>query len=277
VNSPANNPQSTIRNPQSNTPQSPNPESKIQNPKSPVRYFIADCHLDSRADTPRAQNFHELLLRLSDECATRPVELYILGDLFEFWCEYHRQLFEIYEPHLKALEDAWHAGVKIFLINGNRDFAYGDYVLRRFGATVLGDGQAITLNDTRPVWLEHGDLLCTADRRYLLFRRLVRSWPVRLFYWMLPWALAKKLIARVRQRTAADKAAKPPETLAIDLTAARRRLEEHTCKLLLCGHFHRAYAEDLGAGLRVIILPAWCDDPSGMADAGNLQPFSLNG
>ena len=86
------------------------------------------------------------------------MELYILGDLFEFWYEYRKQIFELYAKDLLALENAWQAGVKIFLF-GNRDFAYGRYVNKRFGATVLGDGQQITLHDSRPVWLEHGDLL----------------------------------------------------------------------------------------------------------------------
>src|SRR4051812_20435564 len=102
----------------------------------PLRYFIADLHLDG-TNTERALKFRKFLKRLSAEAARGPVELYIVGDLFEFWYEYRKQLFEIYREDLQALEDAWHAGVKIFLFFGNRDFAYGNYVNRRFGATVL--------------------------------------------------------------------------------------------------------------------------------------------
>ena len=49
----------------------------------PLRYFIADLHLDG-LETERATNFRELLKRLSNEAAQQEVELYIIGDLFDF-------------------------------------------------------------------------------------------------------------------------------------------------------------------------------------------------
>src|SRR5262245_16718306 len=126
------------------------------------RYFIADLHLDGR-DTPQALKFRALLERLAKDCPGGPVELYLLGDVFNFWYEYRSAFFDTYRTDLDALERAWQAGLHIFVISGNRDFGYGSYVQRRFGATVLGDSEAVTLNDSRRVWLEHGDLLCTAD------------------------------------------------------------------------------------------------------------------
>src|SRR5437868_462328 len=97
------------------------------------RYFIADAHLDG-SDSPRALSFRKFLNRISTEAAQQTVELYILGDLFEFWYEYRRALFEIYRNDLEALESAARAGIKIFMLFGNRDFAYGKYVVKRFGA-----------------------------------------------------------------------------------------------------------------------------------------------
>jgi UDP-2,3-diacylglucosamine hydrolase len=229
------------------------------------RFFVADLHLDGQ-ETPRALKFRELLERLAEEAKNAPVELYVLGDLFDFWYEYRAQLFELYRDDLRALTTAWEAGVKIFLLFGNRDFAYGKYVRRRFGATVLGDGEKITLTDARPTWLEHGDLLCTADRRYLRYRTMIRSWPVRMLFRLMPWALARKMIERIRLRAAADKASKRAETMQVDIAAARRRLEEHGCRLLICGHLHKAQNEDLGAGYRLVVLPSWSDSLAGMVD-----------
>ena len=251
----------------------PMPEPHVgQHP--PIRYFISDLHLDGQ-DTERAIAFRKFLAGLSGEMAQRSVELYIIGDLFEFWYEYRKQLFEIYAADLRALDAAWQAGVKIFLFYGNRDFSYGKYVNRRFGATVLGDGQAITLNDHRPVWLEHGDLLCTGDRRYLRFRRIVRSGPVRLLFRLMPWSMASRTIDRVRTKTAADKSRKSTKEVEIDLEAARRRLEYTRCKVLICGHTHRPRTEDLGAGYRLIVLPPWCEKAGGYVDDRTLKPFTL--
>jgi UDP-2,3-diacylglucosamine hydrolase len=243
---------------------------------TPLRFFIADLHLDGTS-TQRALNFREFLSRLATYAQERPVELYIIGDLFEFWYEYRSALFELYRDDLSALEAAWKAGVKIFLFFGNRDFAYGNYATARFGATVLGDGQQITLGDYRPLWMEHGDLLCRSDTRYLRFRKIIRSWPVKCAFFLMPWSFAKGLIENIRKKTNADKAAKPKGVIAIDEAYARQRLEEKKCKILLCGHTHVPQQTDLGAGYRLIVLPPWCDVPAGMVDDGrSFKAFQLD-
>ena len=244
-------------------------------PHPPQRFFIADLHLDGR-DTERALHFRKFLEHLAARAGSGPVNLYILGDLFEFWYEYRAPIFAIYDADLRALENAWQAGVKIFLIFGNRDFAYGRYVNQRFGATVLGDGQQITLADTRRAWLEHGDLLCTADRSYLRFRAVIRSGPVRFLFWLMPWSIARRGIERIRNRATADKRSKPAKMLEIDPAAAERRLAATHSQLLLCGHTHRPQALDLSAGKRLLVLPPWCDTPAGYLDDGrSLRPFTL--
>ncbi len=244
-------------------------------PEAIKRYFIADLHLNGQP-TEHARNFHAFLKALGREAAGMPVELYVLGDLFSFWYEYRRALFEVYAADLAAMEQAARAGVKFFIINGNRDFAYGAYLPKRMGATILGDTHTLTLGDYRPAWLEHGDLLCTGDRRYRLFRSAIRSAPVRVLFWLTPWAVAKRLIGGIRRVTSADKRTKPEYVFAVDLDAARRRLEQSRCRVLLCGHFHQECREDLGAGYQLIVLPPWCEQPSGMLDcAGTFKPFTF--
>jgi UDP-2,3-diacylglucosamine hydrolase len=243
---------------------------------NPLRIFIADLHLDGTA-TQRAKNFHTLLARLSQYAQQQPVELYIIGDLFEFWYEYRSALFELYKQDLDAMEAAWKAGVKIFLFYGNRDFAYGKYVTQRLGATVLGDGEKITLGDYRPLWMEHGDLLCRSDTRYLRFRKFIRSWPVKVVFFLMPWSFARNMIENIRKKTNADKASKPKGVIAIDEPFARQRLEEKGCKILLCGHTHVAQRSDLGAGYQLMVLTPWCDEPAGMLDDGSaFKAFKLD-
>jgi UDP-2,3-diacylglucosamine hydrolase len=236
------------------------------------RYFIADLHLDG-TETARALKFRAFLTRLAGECQRGAVELYIIGDLFEFWYEYRQAIFDVYRADLDALTRAWRAGVKIFLFYGNRDFSYGKKITKLVGATVLGDGEQISLNDTRPVWLEHGDLLCTADRKYLRFRKVIRSRPVKAAFFLMPWAMAKRMIEKIRAKTLADKATKSSKEISIDLEAARARLEKKKCKVLICGHTHKPLSADLGAGFRLIVLPPWCDHAGGYVDDGSLRPF----
>ncbi|MBI3830724.1 MAG: UDP-2,3-diacylglucosamine diphosphatase [Planctomycetes bacterium] len=236
------------------------------------RIFIADLHLDGD-DTPRALAFRAMLARLAEEAPQVPTELYILGDLFDFWEEYHRQVAGLYEKELQALEAANRAGVSIVLLSGNRDFLYGKYVRKRFGARLWGDGGELTLRDARRTWIEHGDLLCRADTRYLRYRKIVRSWPVRVYFWLLPWSSARGMIERLKARTRMDKAKKDKKNFEVDQAFARQRLEAHDCKLLMCGHTHRPLSEDIGPGLRLLVLPAWCDVTAGYRErSGSFIP-----
>ena len=193
------------------------------------RYFVADLHLDGN-DAPQALKFRALLEHLAQASATGPVELYLLGDVFNFWYEYRRAFFETYRADLDvALERAWQAGLKIFVISGNKDFGYGEYARKRFGATVLGDGEAVTPNDSRRVldrtrrFVLHGrqsvpafsEISCAVGRCVLAFgfchgRWRNGSWSAR------------------REKQRAHKHKKPPEMLAIYPDAARKRLEEKT-------------------------------------------------
>jgi UDP-2,3-diacylglucosamine hydrolase len=232
-----------------------------------LRFFLADVHLDGQL-TPRAKVFRALLERAAEEAKRRPVETYFLGDLFEFWDEYHRQALAPYEDDLAALESAHQAGVKIALLSGNRDFLYGRYARKRFGAVLLGDGGMVQLSDTRFVWLEHGDLVCTGDRRYLRYRRWVRSCPARLVYWLLPWSLARILRRRVAAQSQADCEKKDPQEFEPDLDFARKRLESKGCQVLLMGHTHQPQAADLGAGYRLLVAPAFCETLAGYKEFG---------
>ena len=236
----------------------------------PLAVFIADLHLDGSA-TPRALAFRGLLAHLSELAHARPVTLHIIGDLFEFWEEVHPEVAAMYEDDLKALEAAHRVGVKIILFAGNRDFLYGEYVEARLGAHYYPDGVRLDMYGKK-YWLEHGDLLCTTDVRYLNYRKWVRSWPVRFALECTPWCCAKKLIAKLRSQTVKDKENKPKTAFDIDPKAAFERMKLHDTRALLCGHTHRAQETDVGEGRRLLVLPPWCDEPAGyMLDESGLQ------
>ncbi len=248
-------------------------------PPNGRRVFIADLHLDG-SDSPAALTFRALLKGLADNVAETPTHLYILGDLFDFWEEIHPQVAAIYETDLKALEEAHQAGVQIILLDGNRDFDYGKYVKNRFNATLMGDGGHVRLSDQRWMWIEHGDLLCTADKRYLKYRKKVRSGWFRFFYRLLPWSIAQKLKSGISSRSERDKAKKSKREFGIDLDAVKHRMDVKQCQVLMCGHTHKPQATDIGAGLRLLVLPPWCDICSGYRDRnGSLVPvhFDLDG
>lgn len=233
----------------------------------PLRLFLADLHLDGDA-SPHALAFRALLANLASQTKDRVVKLYLLGDLFEFWDEYHPQVIARYEHDLAALEAAHRAGVQLHFADGNRDFLYGRYVEERLAAQLLHDGARVELTPDFAVWVEHGDLICRADVRYLRYRARVRSAPVKTIFRLLPWFIASRLVARISAKSKVDCMRKAQREFEPDLDYAYNRLTANNCQTLVCGHTHRPEVSDLGEGRHLIVLPPWCETQAGYLARG---------
>ena len=121
------------------------------------RIFIGDLHLqESRPDITEG-----FIRFLREECL-RCDELYILGDLFEAWIgdDERADLSERVAWELQRLRRPGK-----YFIRGNRDFLIGKGFCDLAGLTLLPDISEVRLGRSSAVIL-HGDLLCTADRKY---------------------------------------------------------------------------------------------------------------
>src|SRR5680860_404633 len=128
---------------------------------SMVAFFISDLHLsDSQPRTTQA--FFDFL----QQRASQAQELYILGDLFEFWAGDD----DLNNPYNKGIVDALRTlsdtGVKIFWIAGNRDFLVGPEFAQATGLTLLPDPFIACIGNER-ITLTHGDAQCTDDTAYM--------------------------------------------------------------------------------------------------------------
>ena len=130
--------------------------------------FISDLHLDGTHPEITDQ-----FLRFLEHEAKSAEALYILGDLFEAWIGDDDP-----DPDkrraIRALRETASAGVKCYLIHGNRDFLIGKRFCKETGVRLLEDGTVIDLYGRR-VLLLHGDSLCTDDAAYQRLRRIVRN------------------------------------------------------------------------------------------------------
>ena len=183
----------------------------IQN-KQQKTYFISDLHLDS-SRPHLLKLFHEFIEKIKSDAEA----LYILGDLFEFWIGDDIIDLPIGKPYLpvidklKALSDA---GVKIFFIQGNRDFLIGQTFMDRIGGTLLPDEIVIDLYGT-PVLIMHGDTLCTDDKAYQRMRKIFR-WKIvqKLYLAMVPEKRAQKA-GQVRKTS--SKSTKQKSSMILDV------------------------------------------------------------
>jgi UDP-2,3-diacylglucosamine hydrolase len=195
--------------------------------------FISDLHLsESRPGMNRV--FFDFLRGP----AARASELWILGDLFEYWAG-DDDLDDRFNAQVaSALAQCARGGTRIRVMHGNRDFLMGPGFEAASGAQLVDDPFTVFLFG-RTTLLTHGDALCTDDREYQAFRAEVRarSWQDRFLAQSL--ADRKKQIEALRERSETEKSRKPAEIMDVNAGAVESLLRAHAYPRLIHGHTHR--------------------------------------
>lgn len=230
--------------------------------------FVSDLHLD--ASRPAATT---CFLRFLAGEARQVDALYILGDLFEAWTG-----DDATGPHERSVMQALSAyttsGRRCYLLPGNRDFLVGTRFSERTGVTILDDEAVVDLAG-RQVLLMHGDTLCTDDRAYQRYRRLVHRRWLQALYLALPAAFRRGIANFARRRSQASNATKPAAIMDVNPQAVAAVLRRHGVRWLIHGHTHRPdiHVLDLdGREGRRFVLGDWYEQGSVLRCCGAEPP-----
>jgi len=127
-------------------------------------YIISDLHL-----TPERPHITQAFFDFLSNQAPKAEQLYIIGDLFEFWIGDDAAELLHATPALdamKAISDI----TECFFMPGNRDFLVRQSFSERTGFKLLEDESIIDFYGTKTLLL-HGDSLCTDDIAHQEFRQ----------------------------------------------------------------------------------------------------------
>ncbi len=199
-----------------------------------TKLFIADLHLsESRPDLIQA------FIRFLETEARTADELYILGDLFEFWIGDDEQS-PLQQQVTKALRTLADHGCRLFYAHGNRDFMIGRRFARECGMTLLPPIYACELAGEKALLL-HGDQLCTDDEAYQRFRRIT-SWPwLQWIFLHLPLSRRVKIAQKIRQGSHKGKQQKSRSIMDVTPQSVITGFEQHKATLMIHGHTHRPH------------------------------------
>ena len=195
--------------------------------------FIADLHLT--AERPEAIDLFREFLRQAQGSVEN---LYILGDLFEYWVGDDGAKEPEFAPVLAALRRATEYGLSIAVMPGNRDFLLGSDFARQTGCRLLEDPYALSLYGVATV-LSHGDALCTDDHDYLALRAQFRDPLWQQHVLSRPLAERVAMARALRQESGQATSAKDAAILDVNLTAVTTILDDHRALRLIHGHTHR--------------------------------------
>ena len=254
------------------------PLSKAQS--DPFALFVSDVHLQEAM--PRTTKTFLDFLSLK---ARKVQQLYLLGDLFEYWAGDDDVVSPYNQQIIDALRTVSDAGVAVFWIAGNRDFLIGKKFAQSAKLTLLPDPFVITLAGQRIV-LTHGDAQCTDDHAYMAFRTKVRKTEWQKEFLSLSLAQRKNIIDGMRSGSKESQRAKAYEITDVNASAIASLFENTGTTLMIHGHTHRPAKHAIQAGGKTYVryvLPDWdCDGKSlrggwiGLGAEGSLQSFGLD-
>ena len=144
--------------------------------------FISDAHFG--VPVPGYDNREERFIQLCSCEAENWSELYIVGDLFDFWVEYRWAIRPDYFNILHQLKLLVDRGIAVHYLAGNHDFALGSFLEKTIGISVY-PGAVEKVIQGRRVYAFHGDGLLKKDFGYRILKLLLRNPVNQLIYKMM--------------------------------------------------------------------------------------------
>ena len=239
-------------------------------------YFASDVHLGA-GDELTSRRTELRFVAWLDMVAKDAEEIFLVGDIFDFWFEYNYVIPKGFVRALGKLAELADKGVKITFITGNHDMWVGDYLTEECGITIYTKPQTFTIAG-KTLYVAHGDNMNIKNQPVLrLMNATFRSRIARvLFSWLVHPDLALKFGKwwSGKSRKSHSKDTITPDSLGflVDYAREYKKANQDT-DYILFGHMHYPY--DLKeSDLRVLFLDCWDNDEAtyaAMDNAGNIS------
>ena len=145
-------------------------------------YLLSDAHL-GLGEREEEKKKETVLLSFLQSVMSSARELYILGDLFDFWFEYKTVIPKGFHRTLAAIQEFTDKGIPVHYLTGNHDFWMGDFFATELGVTLHREPFEVSIDGKR-VLLHHGDGLATNDAGYRMIKPILRN---RANIWFYRW------------------------------------------------------------------------------------------
>ncbi len=222
-------------------------------------YFLSDFHLgapDHESSLVREKKIVSFLESIKPDAS----EVFILGDIFDFWYEYKKVVPKGYVRLFGKLAELTDSGIKVFVFIGNHDMWMSGYFEKEMGITVYYEPQTFEWNNKKFL-IGHGDGLGPGDHGYKFLKKIFRN---RLCQWMfgqlhpsLGIGLANYFSRKSREKTGSTDKHFMGEKAEWLVIYCRQVLAKEHFDYFIFGHRHYPVDYELNSTSRYINLGDW--------------------
>lgn len=145
-------------------------------------YFASDFHLGV-PDPEQSLIREKKLVHWLESIRHNAREIYLMGDLFDFWFEYKTVVPKGYTRLLGMIASLTDSGIPVHVFLGNHDIWAFDYLQKEVGV-VLHRKAVVCKFGEKIFFLAHGDGLGPGDTGYKLLKTVFEN---RLNQWLFRW------------------------------------------------------------------------------------------
>ncbi len=210
-------------------------------------FFTADIHLSSHNCLKKG-----LFKSFIDMVIEQKGNLFILGDLFDFWAN-NSIVIKNNMSVLKKMQEISLNGFQTGFVFGNRDYLISPKLLSCFGIVYMGEEVEIELC-RKNILVAHGHTLCLSDTKFINYKK--RVWPViRVLDKVLPGPVENLIAGMMIKKSKKTIQNQPPSRFEFTTHEMERRFANGT-DVIICGHRHQKQIYKNGKKT-FYALPAW--------------------
>ncbi len=139
------------------------------NPNKKI-YFASDFHLGA-PNHEESLVREKLIVKWLDEIKADAEEIYLMGDVFDFWFEYRQTAPKGFLRLLGKLAEISDSGIPITMFTGNHDMWMFEYLPKEIGVTIYREPIERIFNGKK-FYLGHGDGLGPGDYGYKFIKKV---------------------------------------------------------------------------------------------------------
>lgn len=222
-------------------------------------YFASDFHLGV-PDHASSLEREKKIVRWLDEIFPDCEELYLLGDVFDFWFEYKTVVPRGFVRLLGKIAQFTDAGIPVHYFTGNHDMWTFDYLTTELNVKLYREPIETEYNGKK-FYIGHGDGLGPGDHGYKFIKKVFAS-PVsrRLFAFLHPYigvSIANYFSGKSRIATGTTDETYHGEEKEWLVIHARELLQKNHYDYFIFGHRHLPLDIKINGDSRYINLGDW--------------------
>lgn len=222
-------------------------------------YFLSDFHLGV-PDAASSLQREKKIVRFFDSIKDKAEEIFIVGDMFDFWFEYSTVVPRGYVRIFGKLAELTDAGIKVHFFVGNHDMWMRNYFQQEMNIPVYFHPKTFEFSGKK-FYIAHGDGLGPKDGGYKFLKKIFRNRFCQSLFGIVPPAIGMG-VANYFSHKSRQKAGVEPERFLGEerewlVLYSKEVLAKEHFDFLIFGHRHLPLDITINGKSRYINLGEW--------------------